>query len=506
MKRLIICLAVLLIGACSSPEGDQKSTALVEYGKQVEASGLPDRLAALDRRLAAIETQLGELTKKLESGIRMAAPPVDTNAAPIAGKVVGVLSTDGAETEIKGNQPVAVKKPFSLTYEPIDAAPIVLWHPYRGAEKEALEKSCRDFSAQFPSIQVNPQEVPFMALRDKIVVTVPRGTGPDLFIYVHNPIGDWLYKGKILVPLSSYIEKFDTFERLQQFIPDTVKALAYDGTLYGLPMAFKARAMFYNKAIIKQVPRTMDELVSVALEASTGEGEERVYGLIYEAGLLFHHAPFAHGFGAKILDDQGNVHLNTPEFVQSVQLIRDLVAKDKVLPDLNKDMAKFLFNSNQAGIVFKGPWFLGEIDEGIEYGVALMPEVAPGKPSRPYLGADGIFLAECSKDKDAAFQVMRYLTSRVSAEVRYLEGGQLVANKAIYDDPELKKKANPALEVFRAQADSAVVMPARPEMQAVWSTTDNALRKAIFGGTEIQATLDEAQSKITTDIANMGKN
>ena len=396
-------------------------------------------------------------------------------------------------------------EPFALTVPaPNLETKIVLWHAYRGQEKEAFEKTCTDFTAKFPTIVVAPQEVPFMALRDKIVVTVPRGTGPDLFVYVHNPIGDWLLKGDILVPLSSYIEKLDSFDNLSRYIPDTVKALAYDGTLYGLPLAFKARAMFYNKKLVKEVPTTVGSLVAAAREASSGEGEKRIYGMLYEAGLLYHHAPFAHGFGATILDDAGDAHINSAEFVRSAQMVRDWVQNEKVLPDLNKDMAKFLFNNNQAGIVFKGPWFLGEIDEGIKYGVAPMPDVAEGQPAKPYLGADGIFLANCSKNKELAFQVMRYLVSDEAAAVRYVEGGQLVANAGLYDDAELSARANPALEVFRAQANNAVIISARPEMQAIWSTVDNALRKIIFGDGEAQQVLDEAQAKIEKDIASMG--
>ena len=262
--------------------------------------------------------------------------------------------------------------------------------------------------------------------------------------------------------------------------------------------------MFYNKKLIKDVPTTVEGLVAAARAATSGEGEERIYGMLYEAGLLYHHAPFAHGFGATILDDGGRAHINSEQFVRSAEMVRDWVQNEKVLPDLNKDMAKFLFNNNQAGIVFKGPWFLGEIDEGIEYGVALMPDVAQGQPAKPYLGADGIYLANCSKNKGLAFQVMRYLVSDQAAAVRYVEGGQLVANAGLYDDKELSAKANPALEVFRKQADNAVIISPRPEMQAVWSTADNALRKIIFGDGVAQEVLDEAQAKIEKDIASMG--
>ena len=511
MKRLISGLALALVLGCGQGGEEERTESPVQsLAGQLEQSGLVERLDGMDKRLAAMDGKLDALGRKIESGVRVTAT---TGAGTENVGVEKAAADSAAEAEqVKPAEIVPVPAVpasgggFKLTFdEPDSQEHVVIWHPYRGQEKDALEKTCREFTAAFHNIVVDPQEVPFMALRDKIVVTVPRGTGPDLFVYVHNPLGDWLFKGGIVVPLSGYIDKYHSFEALQEFLPDTVKALAYDGTLYGLPMAFKARAMFYNKKLVTRGPSSMDELVEVAKAVQTGEGEDRIYGLIYEAGLLYHHAPFAHGFGAVILDDQGQPHLDSPEMVRSVELIRDLAVKHGVLPDLNKDMAKFLFNSGQAGMVFKGPWFLGEIDEGIEYGVAPMPDVTPGKPAKPYLGADGVYLAECSKNKELAFQVMRYLVSSEAARIRYLEGGQLVANVGVYEDKTLVGKANPALDVFRKQADNSVIMSSRPEMQAVWSTADNALRKVIFGKGDAATALAEAQQKIAHDIANMGK-
>jgi arabinogalactan oligomer / maltooligosaccharide transport system substrate-binding protein len=511
--RVFILTLFLVIGCGAQEKTEDGKSALTRYADQLEKSGLVEKLDRLDQRLATIEQGLADLQKHGVTPtppVRVVTPSRDhatasTNPLPPVRVVTPSDPPDTASSDLTPTVRVVTPAPFTLTIPaPTQITRITLWHAYRGQEREAFEKTCSDFTAKFPTIVVAPQEVPFMALRDKIVVTVPRGTGPDLFVYVHNPMGDWLLKGDILVPLSSYIEKFDSFDNLAKFIPDTVKALAYDGTLYGLPLAFKARAMFYNKKLVKDVPTTVDSLVIAARTASRGEGEERVYGLLYEAGLLYHHAPFAHGLGATIMDDGGKAHINSEQFVKSAEMVRDWVQNEEVLPDLNKDMAKFLFNNNQAGIVFKGPWFLGEIDEGIEYGVAPMPDVAEGQPAKPYLGADGIYLANCSQNKELAFQVMRYLVSDQAAAVRYVEGGQLVANAGLYDDKQLSSKANPALEVFRKQADNAVIISARPEMQAVWSTADNALRKIIFGDGVAQEVLNEAQAKIEKDIASMG--
>jgi maltose-binding protein MalE len=511
MKTLVFSLSLLLLSSCGPKEEPPRPspTPLTNLADTFEKSGLGERVKTLEGRVAGLEKELEALASRVAEGVP-ATPAKDPPAAegiPAAG-TAGETETVGAPTAAAaGKAGPAEKAEFVLTMlAPSTPVTVVVWHAYRGKEKEAFEKVIKEFSAKFPAIQTSPQEVPFSALRDKIVVTIPRMTGPDLFVYAHNNIGDWLLKGDILVPLSSYIEQYDSFESLQRFMPDTVKALAYDGTLYGLPLAFKSHALFYNRKLVDRPPATLDELVLMAkaVSARGGTGEDRVYGLISDASLLYNHAMFAHAFGAEILDEKGRPHLDSPAMIESARLVRSLVAEHEIVPDLNDSMATFLFNSGQAGFVIKGPWFLGEIDEGVDYAVSLLPEAAPGKPIRPFLGSEGVFLSHCSQNKEAAFQVMRYLVSDESARVRYVEGGQLAPNLSLYEDAELTKQANPALEVFKKQAGATVIMSSRPEMQAVWSVADNGLRKVIFGGSPAEEALKEAQAKIEHDIATMG--
>ena len=510
MKRwTIITSVVLACLACGSQQDEvERRSALTEYARQFETSGLVERLGHMEEQLGAIETKLEKLSNKIDSGVRMAehsaGQATDSSAA-------GTAEAVPTKETVKDSPVVSLaeSEDFELTMdEPTSVEKIVVWHAYRGKEKDAFEKVLKDFTSRFPNFDVDAQEVPFSALRDKIVVTVPRGTGPDIVVFAHNNIGDWLLKGGILVPLSSYIEKYDDFETLAtRFIPDTVKALAYDGTLYGLPLAFKSHALFYNKKLVDTPPTTMAELIVMAQQvaATGGTGEDRNYGLVYDAGLLYNHAIWAHAFGTQILDEQGVPHLDTPAMAESIRFVRSLAKEHKVLPDLNDSMATFLFNSGQVGFVIKGPWFLGEIDDEVDYGVALLPEAAPEKPGRPFLGSEGLFLTACAKNKEAAFQVMRFLASDESAAIRYVEGGQLVPNVAVFERADLTSKANPTLKVFKQQAESTVIMSNRPEMQAVWSTMDNALRKTIFGDGDIAEALAEAQGKVAHDIENIGK-
>ena len=67
---------------------------------------------------------------------------------------------------------------------------LVVWHAYRGGEKAAFEKVVETFNAsQGGAIKVTTLAVQYDAYADKITAAVPRGKGPDVFIYAQDRLG-----------------------------------------------------------------------------------------------------------------------------------------------------------------------------------------------------------------------------------------------------------------------------------------------------------------------------
>ncbi|MBN1210461.1 MAG: extracellular solute-binding protein, partial [Myxococcaceae bacterium] len=116
------------------------------------------------------------------------------------------------------------------------AADIVLWHSYRAEEKAALEKVVAKFNETHPGKhKVTTLAVPYDAFADKITATVPRGKGPDLFIFAQDRLGGWIEAGNTVEPIDFYLDD----ELRKRFIPTTMEAMTYRGTVYGLPLNYK---------------------------------------------------------------------------------------------------------------------------------------------------------------------------------------------------------------------------------------------------------------------------
>ncbi|HWC65881.1 MAG TPA: extracellular solute-binding protein [Thermoanaerobaculia bacterium] len=381
------------------------------------------------------------------------------------------------------------------------AADLVVWHAYRAEEKAALEKVVAAYNAsRAGTIRVTPLAVPYDAFADKISAAVPRGKGPDVFIYAQDRLGGWIEAGNTVDPIDFYLDKATR----DRYLDTTMQAMTYRGTVYGLPLNFKVITMIYNKKLVAKPPKTSGELVATCKKLTDAKAGR--FGLAYSYADFYYHAALLNGFGGRVFDPGPKAVLNAPENVRSLELLMKWADRDRILPaEPSTALITSLFNEGKAAIVFSGPWFLGEIAKGIDYGLAPLPTLdeAGGKPMRPWMTVEGVYVAAPSKSKEAAFDFAKYLTDLEAAKVMAVEGRQTPANKAVYKDPKVAGDA--VLEAFRRQVEVAVPMPNLPEMTMVWSPATTAMNAVTRKAASPKAALDAAQQKVVQDMARLRK-
>lgn len=378
-------------------------------------------------------------------------------------------------------------------------AKLVVWHSYRGAEKTAFEKVVGAFNARPDAkIKVDPLAVPFDAFADKISAAVPRGKGPDIFIYAQDRMGGWVEAGNTVEPIDFFVD--DALKG--RFIPTTIEALTYRGNLYGLPLDYKVIALIHNKKLLKTPPRTTAELVKVA-QGLTNKAAGR-FGLAWAYGDFYYVASLINGFGGGVFDKATQPTMNAPANVKALELLVRWEHQGFMPAEPSSALITSLFNEGKAAMVFSGPWFLGEVANDIEYGVAPLPTIteAGNKPMRPWMTVEGVFVSAQSQHKDAAFDFVKYVTGADAGKVMALEGRQSPAAKAVYDDP--KVAADPVLSAFKKQVEVAVPMPNVAEMTMMWSPATTALNKVNAGNSPKEA-MDVAQKALQKDVDALRK-
>ena len=212
------------------------------------------------------------------------------------------------------------------------------------------------------------------------------------------------------------------------------------------------------------------------------------------------------GFGGRVFDAGVKPVLNAPENIRSLELLMRWFDRDQILPaEPSTALITSLFNGGKAAMVFSGPWFLGEIARGVDYGLAVLPTLveAGGKPMRPWMTVEGVYVAAPSKSKEAAYEFARYLTDVPAGRTMALEGRQTPANRAVYGDP--KVAADAVLAAFRKQVEVAVPMPNVPEMTMVWSPATTAMNTITKKAATPKAAMDAAQKEVEQRIRELRK-
>jgi len=375
---------------------------------------------------------------------------------------------------------------------------IVIWHAYRGDEKAAFEKVIDLFNkSNGKGIKATPLAVPYDAFADKITAAVPRGKGPDVFIYAQDRLGGWVAAGNTVEPIDFYL---DTATK-GRFLGATLQAMTYQGNTYGLPLNYKVITLIYNKKLVQTPPKTSAELVAQAKKLTNAASGR--FGLAYAYSDFYYHAALMNAFGGAVFNGRKPT-LNSAANVKSMELLMRWFGQGFMPAEPSTALITALFNQGKAAMVFSGPWFLGEVAGGIDVGLAPLPTIdeAGGKPMRPWITVEGVYITAPSQKKQEAYELVKFVTDTAAARILALEGRQSPANKAIYSDPQVA--SDPVLKAFRQQVDAAVPMPNLPEMSMAWSPATTAMNK-IVKKTPPKAALDEAQASLIDRISKLRK-
>ena len=366
---------------------------------------------------------------------------------------------------------------------------ITLWHSYRGDEAAALVDLIRQWNESHPEAQVEPLNIPFGAFGQKLSSAIPRGNGPDLFIAAHERLGDYL-RNQLIEP----VPQKANFDLL---MPRCADAMSSNGTVYGIPLAYKSLALFYNKALVSAPPATFSELLKHAKAFSNPSDGK--FGLAYEAASAYHHMPFLFGLGGSLFAPDETPLLATDANARSLSFVHDLVAHQRVVPEESTGtLVTQLFNTGKAAYVINGPWFLGEIAKDIDFAVAPLPVIdETGKPMQPFLTVEGLFKAANGRTDGMDVAFAYYLIDTPQARHRAEKGHQNVATLTIAGLSETVPPVyRQSYAQFRKQADTAIVTPTVASMRMVWEPLATALRRVLRGAAEPEDALKQSQTRL----------
>lgn len=294
------------------------------------------------------------------------------------------------------------------------------------------------------------------------------GNAPDVAILLQADYFDLTDLG-LVAPLDEYIAK-EGKDYINDFYPALLEGSVVDGSRYSIPFQRSTQVLFYNKQAFAEVgldraPETWDELVEYGKKLVKKEnGEVTRWGLQVPMGGPFSYwniQPFALQNGVELANPEGTkVNFNAPNNIEAVQFFYDLAHVHQIMPEGPQGWGDIPTNflAGKSAMVIHSTGSLTNIKNKAEFdfGVAMLPTNG-GK--RTNLGGGNIYMFKDipQENKDAAWELIKFLTSPEKAADWSMASGYIATRKSAYEVPEFKKflEENPEYLVARDQLAEA---------------------------------------------------
>lgn len=248
-----------------------------------------------------------------------------------------------------------------------------------------------------------------------------------------------------LEPLDSYIEG-EGGDYKDNFYDTLWNYNSYDGSTYGIPIGFTTHALFYNKDIFKEAgiaeptnDWTWDDVKKAAKTIT-----EKCDG---KKGFSFQMKPDPYDYemylwsnGTAYVNEDGELegNLNSDEAKEVFAMFQEM-EKDEYAVATEKSGTDEFRSGNTAMYVY-GSWSINTLKEdGVNFGVVNIPSFDK-QPSVSILSSSGISMSKDSKNKEAAWEFIKFWTSeemnkeRIGMELPVLYS--VVESEGIMDQPE----------------------------------------------------------------------
>ncbi len=422
---------------------------------------------------------------------------------------------------------VALASALAGPYDKYKGTTLVVNFPAHPAY-DPVKKLLPEFTKE-TGIKVEVDELQYMRMHDKQLLEMSKPTGDyDVISYVIMWKTEYVAKG-LLQELAPFFVNaaladpdYDAADILRAYIePVGIVGgrkgylTGVTGALYGVPFGAETSVLGYRKDIFDKhklkVPTTYDELMDLVCKFK--DLEPGMSGLTSRgsAGHQVGHAWLLHlnPLGGAVFDDHWKPVYDSPAGIKAAEYLKKIL---ECGPEggnaFGFDEMKNAFLQGKAAMYLDTLAIAGEVDDPTKSKVAGRVAWAPHPKGVQYAsetGGFGIAIPRNSKQKDAAFLLVQWLTSKATDKKVALAGGS-PSRMSTFLDPELQKKY-PYYATF-AEAFKTAAYDWRP-LIAEWGelnapTLGVALSDAMTGKKSIQQAFADVKPRVMEIMTKAG--
>ncbi|MFC8849548.1 MULTISPECIES: extracellular solute-binding protein [unclassified Micromonospora] len=374
---------------------------------------------------------------------------------------------------------------------------LVIW---ADDKRTAALKPFADKFGQENGVTVEVQAVS-KDLQTTFVTASQQGSGPDVVVGAHDWIGNLVQNGAIdPVQLAA--------DQKSGFNETAVKAVTFNGQLYGVPYAMENLALIRNTELAPEAPKTIEELVASGKKLKADKKASEILCLQSgQNGDAYHIYPLYTSAGGYLFGTTANgdydpkdLGVGKPESIAAFQKIAKLGEKGEgaLKRSITGENSIATFTGKKCAYLVSGPWAIADAKKAnIAYDISPVPGFAGGKEAQPFVGVQAFYVAAKGKNKALAQEfVANYTTKPELAVALYNAEPRPPALTAALDQV---KGSDPDLAKFTEAGKNGQVLPAIPAMAAIWDPFGKA-EAAIIGGADPAKTITAAGKTISGQI------
>ncbi|QJC52647.1 ABC transporter substrate-binding protein [Paenibacillus albicereus] len=378
------------------------------------------------------------------------------------------------------------------------------------SQVEGTKKLIAEFEAAHPDVKIDAVPVASTDINAKVQADIVAGTAPDVAQLTFDGL-DFAVNNFGAKPLEDIVPADEMEENFKDFSPSGLKLGQLNGKTYGLPFTFSTPVLFYNADLFRQAgldpeqpPRTWEEVreAGLAIKEKTGAAGVHINGAT--GGDWIIQAVIGSNGGAVLSDDRKTIRFGEPEAAEAISMWQDMI-QSGASNSMNQGEAMEAFSQGKSGMLLftsalQSSFLASAEAGGWELRTAKMPAFA-GKPTTPVNSGSALFILSDDKAKQqAAWQFLKFVTSKRGYTIITSEIGYLPLRPSIVDDPEYLKdwvEKHPLVKPNLEQLDSLRPWVSYPgsNWKQIETILQDAVSKAILGTEDPAVLLRDAAGR-----------
>lgn len=395
------------------------------------------------------------------------------------------------------------EKTDTADVEPAEPVELLLWEQMDPVAQEAFDAISAEFTKANPTITIVRTHYETEDLRTTFQNASISGdaAGPSLVYGPNDNVGIF-YLSQVIQPITNVLS--------DEFL-STIDQVSLDGTKvngeYWMVPDINGNqiAMVYNKALVKEAPKTWDELLAVAAENTDVAAEK--YGLAFNEKEPYWFIGFYNGYGGSVMDADNNPTLNNESMVKALQFAKDVRAKYNLgMEGMDYDISDSLFKNNQSAIIFNGAWsWAAYTDAGLDVGIAKAP-VLPGTDSTPiwYNATKGYLIPSYVEDENTIAALQKFFDFFFNPENNAKMALSVSQAPTVLASRDLDIiKNDPLQQVAIETIEATTGMPIVAEMRGIWDAMRPELEAVLYSDkdpAQAAADMQDAAEQFVSEI------